>query len=137
MDHRGMLELARDPVRVRALAISLKERLGSEINAKAFDFLTKLERYSDKDFLSGGHREFLWSLIQQASRSSKQGPYRADRLVRMLWEARLDLTEEEEVYVIELHERGHGLMLSHAEWRWIFRLCRERGDIGDDYIPLR
>jgi hypothetical protein len=66
-------------------------------------------------------------------RRSKVKGYRASALVQKLWELRSDLSEEAEEFVGELHElekeQGVNLALSNAQWRYVFALCHQVGEI--------
>jgi hypothetical protein len=136
MDHFELHNLARNPAAVRSTAQSIKHLLGDAISQSELDFLTKLERFSDNDFLSIRQREFLWGLRERTSRKSTQGGYRASTLVQLLWEARYDLSYEDEEDLGRLRTFGDRLALSRSQWRWVFGLCRQLNIIDDDYISL-
>ena len=54
-------------------------------------------------------------------------------VVRKLWELRFDLNEEAEQFINELQdqlkEHGVNLALSDAQWRYVFSMCHELGEI--------
>ena len=137
MNYLEMRQLSQSPPAVRSAARQVRAALGHSITEAEADFLQKLETFSDRDQLSTRQGEFLWVLRERSSRSSKQGGYSADTLVRLLWEARYDLSCEDEERLGALVTRGSALKLSNSQWRWILALCREINLIEDEYIELK
>ena len=78
-------------------------------------------------------REWLYSLRGRATRRSVVKGHRASVLIKKLWELRFDLSEEAEEFINEQHkhlkEDGANLTLSDAQWRYVFALCHEVGEI--------
>lgn len=136
MDYRELSNLAANPARVRGTAAMIKALLAERITDWQMEFLSKMERFEGPDRLSTRQCETLVSLRDQAFRRSKVAGYSAARLVRLLFEARLDLSEKDEEFVVELHEQGESVALSNPEWRYVFALCRELHIIDDAYISL-
>ena len=133
MDHREMARIAADPTAVRATAAFITTVLGDKLSSSERDFLAKLSGFEGPDPLSMRQREWLHGLRSRATRRSVVKGYRASTLVRKLWELRFDLNNEAEEFVSELcaleKEQGANLALSEAQWRYVFALCHEVGEI--------
>ena len=133
MNYREMTRLAADPPAVRATATFITTVLGDKLSGTERDFLTKLSSFYGPDPLSMRQREWLHALRGRATRRSKVKGYQACALVRRLWELRFDLNAEAEEFVSELYElqkeHGPNLALSDAQWRYVFALCHEVGEI--------
>jgi len=133
MDHREMARIAGDPLAVRTTAAFIKAVLGDRLGEREREFITQLERFEGPEPLSMRQREWLYGLRSRATRRSMVKGYRASTLVRKLWELRLDLSEEAEGFINELHEQlkehGVNLALSDAQWRYVFSMCHEVGEI--------
>lgn len=133
MDYREMARLAADPTAVRATATFITTMLGDRLSGTERKFLTELSGFDGPDPLSMRQREWLHSLRGRATRRSKVKGYQASTLVRKLWELRFDLSEEAEEFVGELYklqeEDGGNLALSEGQWRYVFALCHEVGEI--------
>ena len=119
MNYREMTRLAADPTAVRATATFITTVLGDKL--------------SGPDPLSMRQREWLHALRGRAIRRSKVKGYQACTLVRKLWELRFDLNAEAEEFVSELYElqkeHGPNLALSDAQWRYVFALCHQVGEV--------
>jgi hypothetical protein len=129
MNYREMSRLAGDPATVRASARSIRTILGDRLNNWEREFLTKLEIFDGPDPLSMRQRETLWSLRSRASRRSIVKGYRASKLIKRLWELRFDLSEDAEEFIEELHALGPDVALSDNQWRYVFALCHQTGEI--------
>ena len=133
MNHREMARLAADPTAVRMTATFITTALADKLSGAEREFLTKLSRFEGPDPLSMRQREWLDALRSRATRRSKVKGYQAFALVRKLWELRFDLSDEAEEFVTELYEhqkeQGANLALSDAQWRYVFALCHQVGEI--------
>ena len=133
MNYREMTRLAADPTAVRATATFITTVLGDKLSGTERDFLTKLSSFDGPDPLSMRQREWLHALRGRAIRRSKVKGYQACTLVRKLWELRFDLNAEAEEFVSELYElqkeHGPNLALSDAQWRYVFALCHQVGEV--------
>lgn len=140
MNYIEMLQIAGNPVAVRSTAGFIKCVLGEHLSENARKFITELERFDGPELLTMRQREWLYALRGQATRRSVVKGYRASTLVRKLWELRLDLSDEAEEFITHLHEQlgehGADLMLSVGQWRYVFALCHDMGEI-EHYVPLR
>lgn len=132
-----MNRLGSNPAALRSTARLIRAGLGDHISNQENDFLTKLERFGDNDQFSTRQGEYLWSLRERTTRTSKQGGYIASHLVQKIWEARSDLPYEDEERLEPLYLRGSSLLLSRSQWRWIFALCRELNLIENEFIEIR
>jgi hypothetical protein len=136
MNYREMLRLAGDPAAVRASARSIRTILGDErLNDWERQFLAKLEAFEGPDLLSMRQRETLYALRSRATRRSVVKGFRASTLIKKLWEQRLDLSEDAEEFIAELHELGPDVALSHNQWRYVFALCHQVGEI-ERYVDI-
>lgn len=135
MDYREMARLANDPGAVRAIAAGLKAILGSRLSEWEREFLQKLERFEGPEALSVRQRETLYSLRERSSRKAVVKGFRASHLIERLWEQRLDLSEEAEDFIGEMRKAGPDLSLSPRQWRYVFSLCHQTGDI-EQYVSL-
>jgi hypothetical protein len=133
MNHREIARLAADPTAVRMTAAFIATSLADKLSGTEREFLTELSKFEGPDPLSMRQREWLDALRSRATRRSKVKGYQASTLVRKLWELRFDLSEEVEEFVTELHElgkeQGAGLALSNPQWRYVFALCHQVGEI--------
>jgi hypothetical protein len=133
MDYREMARIARDPTAVRSTAGFVRAVLGDRLSEREREFIMQLEKFDGPDPLSMRQREWLYGLRSRATRRSTVKGYRASTLVRKLWELRFDLSEEAEEFVNDLHdqlkEHGVNLALSDGQWRYVFSLCHEVGEI--------
>ena len=133
MNYREMGRLAADPIAVRATATFVATVLGGKLSGTEREFLTKLSSFEGPDPLSMRQREWLHALRSRATRRSKVKGYQACTLVRKLWELRVDVSDEAEEFVTELYElqqeHGPNLALSDAQWRYVFALCHQVGEI--------
>jgi hypothetical protein len=133
MNYREMARIAADPTTVRATAAFIATVLGDKLTSGERDFLTKLSEFAGPDPLSMRQREWLHALRSRATRRSVVKGYRASTLVGKLWQVRFDLSEEAEEFVTELFEllkeQNTNLALSDAQWRYVFALCHEVGEI--------
>ncbi len=139
MNHQEMARLANDPAAVRASAQWIRAVLGDRLNDWEREFLAKLAAFDGSDVLSIRQRETLHQLRSRATRRSVVKGYRASTLVQKLWALRTDVSEEDEKFIKDLHEDldkyGTGLMLSDNQWRYVFALCRELGEI-ERYVDV-
>jgi hypothetical protein len=125
MDYREMTQLGTDPIRVRALASLIIGHGSSGLSEKAISLLTSLKSYDGAKPLSTRQLEALYSLRENGVRKSKAGRYLADHLLKIIWEARLDLLDDEaEDWLDELHRQGSGIALNRSEWRRLLALAR-------------
>ena len=133
MNHREMARLAANPVAVRTTATFIATALAEKLSDAEQEFLTKLSKFDGPDPLSMRQREWLDALRSRATRRSKVKGYQASTLVKKLWELRSDLSEEAEEFVTELYElqkeQGATIALSNAQWRYVFALCHEMGEV--------
>jgi hypothetical protein len=133
MNHREMARLAADPTAVRMTATFVATALADKLSGAEQEFLTRLSKFDGPDPLSMRQREWLDALRSRATRRSKVKGYQASTLVKKLWELRSDLAEEAEEFVTELYElqkeQGANLALSNAQWRYVFALCHEIGEV--------
>jgi hypothetical protein len=133
VDYKEMARIAGDPVAVRSTAGFVKAVLGDRLNEREREFISQLEKFDGPDPLSMRQREWLHGLRSRATRRSKVKGYSASTLVRKLWELRFDLSEEAEEFINEQHEQlkehGVNLALSDGQWRYVFALCHEVGEI--------
>ena len=136
MNYRDMSRLAGDPVAVRTSAKSIKAILGDRLNEGEREFLTKLEAFDGPEPLSIRQREWLFSLRSRSTRRAIVKGYRASTLIKRLWELRFDLREDGEEFINDLHDEltelgqgGANLALSDNQWRFVFALCHEVGEI--------
>jgi hypothetical protein len=140
VDYHEMARIAADPTAVRAMAKFITTALGDRLSSSERTFLTKLSEFEGPDPISMRQREWLHSLRSHATRRSKVCGYRASKLIRMLWELRFDLSESSEEFVVTLYELqkgvGDDLALSEAQWRHVFALCREVGEI-EHYVAYK
>jgi hypothetical protein len=140
MNYIEMLGIAGNPVAVRSTASFIKSVLGEQLSEDACKFIANLEKFDGPELLSMRQREWLHALRGQATRRSAVKGYRASTLVRKLWELRLDLSEEAEDFITYLHEQlgeqGADFMLSDGQWRYVFALCHEVGEI-ERFVALR
>ena len=128
-----MARIAGDPVAVRACAKSIRSVLGVRLSGRELEFLVQLEKFDGPDPLSMRQREWLHALRSRATRRSVVKGYRASTLVKKLWELRFDLSEDAEDFIDDLHEQlstdGINLTLSDGQWRYVFALCHQVGEI--------
>jgi hypothetical protein len=133
MDHREMARIAGDPTAVRSTAGFVRAVLGDRLSEREREFIAQLEQFEGPNPLSVRQREWLYGLRSRATRRSTVKGYRASTLVRKLWELRFDLSEEAEEFINDVHEQlkehGINLALSDAQWRYVFSLCHEVGEI--------
>jgi hypothetical protein len=133
MDHREMARIAGDPVAVRTIAGFVKAVLGDRLSQRELEFIAQLETFDGPDKLSMRQREWLHGLRSRATRRSVVKGYRASTLIRKLWELRFDLDQESEEFLDDLNEQlkehGVNLALSDGQWRYLFSLCHEVGEI--------
>lgn len=138
MDYREMTKLGADPVRVRSLASMILDLGSAALSDKAVSLLTSLKAYDGAKPLTTRQLEALYSLRENSTRKSKAGRYRADHLVSITWEARLDLLDDEaEDWLDEQHAKGSGIALTRSEWRRLLALARRLDLIPiDEWIEL-
>jgi len=138
MDYREMTQLGADPVRVRSLASMILELSTEQLSDRAASLLTSLKSYDGAKPLSTRQLEALYALRENATRKSKAGRYRADHLIKITWEVRLDLVDDEaEDWLDELHRRGAGTALMRSEWRRLLMLARRLDLIpSDEWVDL-
>lgn len=126
MDYREMMELGRDPVRVRTLAATIVATSGDTLQEDWYPFLEGLKKYDGTKPLTTRQLEFLYGLRERATRTVRAGPYRADTLARKAWELRHDLGDDDNFEWLEaLQKRPSPLRLSRDEWRRLFAICRK------------
>jgi hypothetical protein len=139
VNYREMARIAADPAAVRATVGFITSVLGDKLSGSERDFLSKLAVFEGPDPLSMRQREWLHALRGRATRRSVVKGYRASVMVRKLWELRFDLSEQAEEFVTELYElqkeQGANLALSDAQWRYLFALCHEVGEI-EHYVAF-
>ena len=132
MDYREMTQLGGDPVRVRSLASIILDHGSVALSDKAVSLLTSLKNYNGEKPLTTRQIEVLYALRENSTRKAKAGRYRAERLVRITWEARLDLLDDEaEDWLDRQHAKGTGIALTRSEWRRLLALARQL-----DLIPI-
>lgn len=133
MDYREMTRLAADPFRVRATALLIIKLDGDNLPGRMQSFLADLSKYDGSKPLSTRQLETLFSLRERASRSNKVGPYTADHLIKLAWERRLDLLDEDgEGWLEGLHLQGKRIALSRSEKRRLIAHCRRLDIIPED-----
>ncbi|HRD74988.1 MAG TPA: hypothetical protein PK264_03475 [Hyphomicrobiaceae bacterium] len=131
-----MARLAADPVAVRAWAKAIAGNAVAELSDGDRSFLATLAEFDGTPPMSVRQREYLDGLIERTERYPVVDGFRADRLVRLIHEARLDLDEDEEARIADLAAGGAGLALSPRQWRWVLAVSRRLGLIDDPYIAL-
>lgn len=133
-----MTQLGADPVRVRALASMILALNSAGLSERAFSLLTSLKTYDGGKPLSTRQLEALYALRENAARKARAGRYSADHLIKITWEARLDLVDDEaEDWLDELHRRGPGIALTRSEWRHLLALARRLDLIPpDEWVEL-
>ncbi len=133
MDYRELARLASNPPAVRLCAKTIKAVIGEELTDWERSFLDELEKFVDHDRLSTRQQEALHSLRSKATRRTMLQGFRASTLVKRLWEVRCDLSEESEEYISglfkDLQEKGSELALSNGQWKFLFSVAREAGEI--------
>jgi hypothetical protein len=133
MNYREMNRIAGDPAAVRITAGFISTVLGQRLSEGEREFLEKLAKFDGPDPLSMRQREWLYALRSRATRRAVVKGYRASTLIRKLWELRFDLDEEGEEFVSQQHEllkeHGANYTLSDPQWRYVFALCNEVGEI--------
>jgi len=139
MNYREMNRVAGDPAAVRSMAGFVSTVLGERLSEGEREFLEKLAKFDGPDPLSMRQREWLDALRSRATRRAVVKGYRASILLRKLWELRLDLDEEGEEFVSQqvalLKEHGSNLTLSDGQWRYVFALCHQVGEI-ERYVDM-
>jgi hypothetical protein len=139
MDHREWARIAGDPAAVRSIARFVAATLGDGLSAHQRDFVAELQGWTGPEPLSIRAREWLDSLRSRATRRATVRGFRASTLVEKLWALRLDLSEDAEEFVCELHDQikqfGANLALSNGQWRYVFALCHEVGLI-EKYVSI-
>jgi hypothetical protein len=138
MDYREMTQLGADPVRVRSLAGLILDHGSVGLSDRAVSLLTSLKAYDGAKPLTTRQLEALYALRENSTRKAKAGRYRADHLVRITWEARLDLLDDEaEGWLDEMHVKGAGIALTRTEWRRLLALARKLDLIPpDEWIEI-
>lgn len=138
MDYREMIQLGADPVRVRSLAALILDRGSATLSEGSVSLLTSLKAYEGSKPLSTRQLEALYALRENSTRKSKAGRYRADILVRITWEARSDLLDDQaEDWLDVQHAKGVGIALTRNEWRRLLALARRLDLIPqDEWIEL-
>jgi hypothetical protein len=136
MDYRDLSRLAGDPAVVRSTARLVKASLADPRPADR-EFLAKMAAFAGPERLSTRQAEYLIGLREKAVRRSKVGGYVVRGLVRQLYEASADLSEDAEPHIRSLFDRGPNVAVSEGEWRFICALSRELGIIDEAYIPFR
>jgi len=139
MNYREMSRLAGDPAAVRSTAGFVATALGALMSEGEREFLLKLSKFEGPDPLSMRQREWLHALRSRARRRAVVKGYRASTLVRKLWEQRFDLSEDAEEFLNKQHdllkEHWINFTLSEPQWRYVFALCHEVGEI-ERYVDL-
>lgn len=133
--HRQMKALADDLGAVNALASSLLKMPDAGWTDWEVDFLEHMARIDGEAPLSMRQREIL-SELRDKSRSytTVGGPrgIRVTRLIAQCWEARADLSEEDEAFVARLFT-AHTTALQVAPLARLIRCARQ---IDDSYTHL-
>jgi hypothetical protein len=135
MDYREMSRLAGDPVAVRIAATTIRAILGDQLNNWEQKFLAKLEKFEGPELLSMRQRETLDALRKRTSRKAVVHGFRAGTLLKKLWEVRFDLSEHGEEFVCDLHALGPDVALSRKQWKFLFALCHQVGEL-DRHIDI-
>lgn len=139
MNYREMNRVAGDPVAIRNMAGYVTASLGERLSPSEREFLEKLAKFDGPDLLSMRQREWLDALRSRATRRAAVKGYRASVLIKKLWELRLDLEEDDEEFVKQqyelLQEHGANLTLSDGQWRYVFALCHQVGEI-EPYVAM-
>lgn len=139
MNYAEMARIASDPVAVRGTARYVKTLLGDTLTEREAEFLAQLEKFDGFDPLSMRQREWLFGLKARTNRRAVVKGYRASTLIERLWELRYELSEEAEEFVSDLHDEaekvGADFTLSDPQWRYVFLLCHEVGEI-ERYVAL-
>jgi hypothetical protein len=138
MDYREMTQLGADPVRVRSLASMILDHGGAALSKEVVSLLTSLKAYDGAKPVTTRQLEVLYALREKGTRKSKAGRYRADHLVRITWEARLDLVDDDaEDWLDNLRVKGICITLTHGEWRRLLALARRLDLIPrDEWVEL-
>jgi hypothetical protein len=139
VDYLEMHRIAMDAEAVRRAAQLILATLGESVRDSERQFLEDLLEFEGPLPLSMRRREWLYALLSRAKRRSVVKGYRASTLIKRLWELRFDLSEEAEAFVEEqyqrLKEHGANLMLSIPQWRYVFKLCHQVGEI-EPYVAI-
>lgn len=137
MDYREIARLKSDPTAVAALASGLLGHAGDVLTDADRSFLHDLASGAGRAELTTRQGEYLLDLRDRTTRLGVVARYRVSDLVRQIWQARLDLDEEQQDWVEELTARGSDLSVTERQWRRLCALARRLGLIDDEFIPFR
>lgn len=133
MDHRAIAKIASDPASVKTEAVRMRQAL-SQLTVWQERFLSGLEK---DGILESRFWEAFNYLRSKASVKTVVGGYRACDLLRQVYEARLDLNDDEaEEFLVEMVDHETEIALSEMQWRYLFALSRKLHLIHDEYIPF-
>jgi hypothetical protein len=133
MNDREMSAIANDPARAAAIAAGLLKLPSLGLSDWERGFLDKVR--TGTEVLSYRRRETLAGLMDRSTLRSEVNGYRASRQIQSLYEARCDLDEDDEAWVIRMHAKGDGVALTNGQWRRLFALMRSVGLI-EQYVEV-
>ena len=132
--HREMLRLAQDPAAVNRLAAYLRTLDDADWNSWEANFLENLADRTSPEPISMRQREKLLELRDDAKMYSTAGGLSIAKLIRECWLARIDLSEEDEAFIVQLREQS----ATSLKRRPLLRLlaCARQAELIEGYVDI-
>ena len=127
--HIEMKKLADSPAAVNALAASLLNMADVDWTEWEIDFLEGKTRFCGPDPLTTRQREMLFELRDNARSYTTFEGFSVASLLRECWLNRLDLSEDDEDFIVRLYAQG----TTTLKRRPLFKLLRCAREL--DLIP--
>jgi hypothetical protein len=129
---REMIEIGKDPVRVRALGMKLLVLHNSGLTEWETEFLTHMAEWDGPDPLSTRQAEILLELRDNLTKHATVDRLNVASLISGCWLGRLDLNEEDQAFVEKI--RG-SVELNRRDLRRLLRCARSLG-LVERYVDL-
>lgn len=138
MDYAKMNTIAQDPSRVRSMAEKILETPDYKRKESTEKFLKWLATYKGDKLLNTRQKEALYSLYRRSTKKAFAGKYSAAELLKLAFERRFDLNDEDQEYWLEQKiSYRQSVLLTNEEWLRLIHLCRRLELIyPDEWIPL-
>lgn len=104
--HKEMKRLADDAAAVRNLATALLNHPDADWTDWEIDFLENMARFEGPEPISTRQREVLFELRDSSRHYSSVDGLSVANLVRDCWIARLDLSEDDELFISDLKSKS-------------------------------
>lgn len=133
--YREMNALAKDPARVRSLAESLLAVNGAELTDWEQTFLGDLKWLDGNEALTTRQAEKLVEIREDNEWVTQIDSYSVANLFKNCFQARLDLSEDDEAFLMRMRELGHTSRMRRREARWLLR-CARQLHLIDGYVDF-